>query len=82
MRSYVLISSAPECDRGPCDSDRSGDDFEGNNLVKDPHELHSLVYSGTAGIAGFRRAGQALFDDLYPQLLSLCDPLPPGYLPF
>lgn len=60
----------------------AGADFEGYNLAKDPHELHSLVYSGTAGIARFRGEGQALYDELYPQLASLCDPLPPGYLPF
>ena len=60
----------------------TGADSEWYKLVKDPHELHSLVYLGTAGIPGFRGAGQALYDELNPQLVSLRDPLPPGYQPF
>ena len=65
----------------------AGADFEGYDLSgaygrADPHELHSVVYSGADGVPKFRAGGKQLFDDLYPALEQLCDPLPPDYLSF
>ena len=65
----------------------AGADYEGYDLTgaygrADPHELHSVVHSNTDGIASFRAGGAELFDDLYPSLVSLCDPRPPGYPAF
>ena len=59
-----------------------GADYEGYDLTTDPNELHSVVYSGADGVAKFRGSGRAVYDELYPQLVTLCNPLPPGYLPF
>jgi N-acetylglucosamine-6-sulfatase len=64
-----------------------GADFEAYDLTgaygrADPHELHSVVYSGSDGVPKFRAGGQQLFNDLYPALKQLCNPLPPEYLPF
>jgi len=68
-----------------------GVDFEGYDLTgaygqPDPNELHSVVYSSSNGIARFRggggTVGSALYNDLYPQLVALCDPPPPDYAPF
>jgi arylsulfatase A-like enzyme len=65
----------------------AGPDYEGYDLTgaygpADPDELHSIVFSDAAGVIGFRGGGQELFEDLYPSLVSLCDPLPPTYPPF
>jgi arylsulfatase A-like enzyme len=64
-----------------------GADFEAYDLSgaygrADPHELHSVVYSASDGIPKFRAGGKQVFDDLYPVLKRLCEPLPPEYLPF
>lgn len=65
----------------------AGADFEGYDLTgaygrADPHELHSVVFSDKTGRVRFRSSGQELYDDLYPELRSLCDPLPPEYVAF
>jgi arylsulfatase A-like enzyme len=62
----------------------AGPDYEGYDLSgaygrADPHELHSIVFSGTDGVPRFRSNGAALFADLYPTLVELCDPRPPTY---
>lgn len=62
--------------------DAWGFDWEGYDLVADPHELHSLVYSGKDGIPRFRGRGQEIYDELLPKLIELCDPRPPEYPPF
>jgi hypothetical protein len=56
-----------------------GLDWEGYDLVDDPHELRSLVYSGTSGVAKFRPGGRAIYDALRPALERLCDPAPPQH---
>ena len=56
-----------------------GLDWEGYDLVADPHELRSLVYSGTNGVAKFRTGGRAIYDALRPALERLCDPAPPQH---
>jgi hypothetical protein len=65
----------------------AGPDFEGYDLTgaygrADPSELHSVVFSNTKGVVSFRAGGRDLYEDLYPSLRSLCDPLPPGYPAF
>jgi arylsulfatase A-like enzyme len=65
----------------------SGPDFEGYDLTgaygrADPFELHSVVSSNAKGVVTFRAGGRDLYEDLYPSLRSLCDPLPPGYPAF
>jgi N-acetylglucosamine-6-sulfatase len=61
---------------------KNGPDWEGYDLTNDPNMLHSLVYSEKDGVARFRPGGQTLYDALRPQLVSLCNPLPPEYPPF
>jgi arylsulfatase A-like enzyme len=73
-------------DFGP---DWAGFDLTGAYGRADPNELWSVVWSSATapdtplfrgeveGVPG--AVGQALFDDLYPHLKALCDPLPPGY---
>lgn len=73
-------------DLGP---DWAGFDLTGAYGRADPNELWSVVWSSATapdtplfrgeveGVPG--AVGQALFDDLYPHLKTLCDPLPPGY---
>jgi N-acetylglucosamine-6-sulfatase len=56
-----------------------GLDWEGYDLVDDPHELRSLVYSGTSGVPKFRPGGRAIYDALRPALERLCDPAPPQH---
>jgi N-acetylglucosamine-6-sulfatase len=59
-----------------------GVDWEGYDLTTDPHELHSLVHTGSDGGPAFRGEGQGIYDTLYPRLVTLCDPTPPEYPPF
>jgi hypothetical protein len=73
-------------DAGP---DWAGFDLTGAYGRADPNELHSVVWSDPTtldsihfrgdvdGVPG--AVGHALFDDLYPYLKTLCDPLPPYY---
>ncbi len=73
-------------DAGP---DWAGFDLTGAYGRADPNELHSVVYSSATtpdtpqfrgeinGIPG--AVGEALYNDLYPYLKTLCDPLPPYY---
>jgi N-acetylglucosamine-6-sulfatase len=73
-------------DAGP---DWAGFDLTGAYGRADPDELHSVVWStATAPDAVLFRGdvygvpgavGQALYNDLYPHLKTLCDPLPPYY---
>jgi len=69
--------------------DWAGFDLTGAYGRADPFELHSVVWSAATapddvqfrgdsnGVPG--AVGRALFDDLYPHLKTLCDPLPPLY---
>ena len=56
-----------------------GLDWEGYDLTADPHELRSLVHSGTSGVPKFRTGGRAIYDALLPTLRRLCDPPPPQH---
>jgi arylsulfatase A-like enzyme len=56
-----------------------GLDWEAYDLVADPNELRSVVYSGTDGVPKFRTGGKAIYDALAPVLARVCDPPPPQH---
>jgi arylsulfatase A-like enzyme len=63
------------------DDAAAGPDWEGYDLTTDPNMLHSLVYSGSDGVARFRAGGAALYAALEFKLADLCRPGPPDYPP-
>jgi arylsulfatase A-like enzyme len=64
-------------------NDTTKADWEGYDLIADPDQMHSLVYSATAigstVTPSFRAGGQQVYDDMIGPLRTMCSPQPPEY---